>query len=622
MILGFSNSNNIDYCKEGANMRYIGRDHDLLYLKCGHCKKIFVYDRNEFEKKEQRKCPNCDKRGRIIWFYPIAPQTIFMWLPVLFMTALAVGCIFIISFPVFQESYLFNKAVTALNPLFTSILISATFSFLSFLFSQKTYKESGEPNARAETVKRINWVIIMIQCIILIFTMNFIMQTQYCPLEINHSGTGELQQYFGNATGNFASGTGRLFNSQGELVYIGEFKNNLFDGYGKEFELINTVRNTDVSQSYRCVYEGSYKGGVPDGQGREYRYDAEYTFEKDKDVDPNLYYEGQFVEGEYCGYGTLYGIDSKYEGVFFDGEFNGYGSKWFLDSSAKKIYKMEGTYLNGSINGAGKKYYPDGSILFDGTYESGHAVEGTTYLSDGSVRYTGEWDGNNYSGSGTLYWENGNTRFEGNWTDDKRNGSGTSYREDGTIEYIGGWQDNQYSGYGKLYYQDGTTLQYDGRFKNGVKSGNGNGYYRDGTLQYSGAWSSDTWSGQGTWYWENGQPYYKGAFANGQPNGFGTIHSESGTINYEGYCENGLRSGNGTSYDDAGIKNYQGDFLDNQRDGQGISYWPNGNVKYDGGWQAGTYSGEGKEYDENGNLLYEGIFDNGEFVSTSLVAQA
>lgn len=603
-------------------MRYIGRDCDSLYLKCGHCKRISVYDRNEFEKKEQGKCPNCGKGGRIIWFYPIAPQAIFMLLPILIMTALAAGCIFIISFPVFQESYLFNKAVTALNPLFTSILISATFSFLSFLFSQKTSTESGEPNTRAETVKRINWVIIMIECIILIFTMNFIMQTQYCPLEINNSSTEELQQYFGNATGKFASGTGRLFNSQGELVYIGGFKNNLFDGYGKEFELINTVRNTEVSQSYRCVYEGSYKGGMPDGQGREYRYDAEYTFEKGKGVDPNLYYEGQFVEGEYCGYGTLYGIDSKYEGVFFDGEYNGYGSKWFLDSSDKKIYKMEGTYLNGSISGAGKKYYPDGTVLFDGTYESGHAVNGTSYFSDGSVRYTGEWDGSSYSGSGTLYWQNGNTRFEGNWTDDKRSGSGTSYREDGTIEYIGAWQDNQHSGYGKLYYEDGTTLQYDGRFKNGVRSGNGNGYYRDGTLQYSGDWSSDTWSGQGTWYWENGQPYYKGAFANGQPNGFGTIYLESGTINYEGYCENGSRSGHGTSYDDAGIKNYQGDFFDNKRDGQGTSYWPNGNIRYEGDWQAGNYSGEGREYDENGNLLYEGIFDNGEFISSLTDSQA
>lgn len=161
-------------------MRYIGRDCDSLYLKCGHCKRISVYDKNEFEKKEQGKCPNCGKGGRIIWFYPIAPQAIFMLLPILIMTALAAGCIFIISFPVFQESYLFNKAVTALNPLFTSILISAISSFFSFLFSQKTSTESGEPNARAETVKRINWVIIMIECIILILTMNFMIETPFC----------------------------------------------------------------------------------------------------------------------------------------------------------------------------------------------------------------------------------------------------------------------------------------------------------------------------------------------------------------------------------------------------------------------------------------------------------
>lgn len=621
-FLGISNLNNINYCEEGANMRYIGRDNDSLYLKCGHCKRISVYDRNEFKKKEHRKCPNCGKGSRIIWFYPIAPQAIFMLLPILSMTVLDAGCIFVISFPVFQESYLFNKAVTALNPLFTSILISATFSFLSFLFSLKTYTESGAPNAQAKNVNRINLVIIIIECIILIFTMNFIMQTQYCPLEINNSSTGEVQQYFGNATGKFASGSGRLFNSQGELVYIGGFKNNLFDGYGKEFELINTVRNTEDSQSYRCAYEGCYKGGVPDGQGCEYRYDAEYTFEKSKGVDPNLYYEGQFVEGKYCGYGTLYGIDGKYEGVFFDGEYNGYGSKWFLDSSDKKIYKMEGTYLNGSINGAGKKYYPDGIILFDGTYESGKAVEGTSYFSDGNVRYTGAWDGNNYSGNGTLYWKNGNTRFEGDWSDGKRNGSGTSYREDGTIEYIGGWQDGQYCGYGKLYYEDGTTLQYDGRFKDGVKNGNGTGYYRDGTPRYSGDWSSNNWSGQGTWFWENGKSYYEGDFVDGHLDGFGTIYSENGTINYKGNCKNDFRNGYGTSYDDAGIMNYQGDFLDNERDGQGISYWPNGNVKYEGSWQAGNYSGEGREYDENGNLLYEGIFDNGEFISSLLDVQA
>lgn len=597
-------------------MRYIGRDSNSLYLKCGYCKKIFTLDRSTFKKEEYCKCPECHKGSQIIWFYPVKIPKIFKSPPFLIMTALSTAIIFIICFSFFQQFYFFNKAVTALNPLFTSILISALCSFLSFDFSKKVSAKPGGQSGSGEVIKRSDLVAVVVECIMLIFAINIIMETQYCSLEISNPNTGEIQQYFGNATGEFASGAGRLFNSQGKLVYIGGFKNNLFDGYGREFELINTVHNTEVSQSYRCVYEGTYKNGLPDGQGREYRYDAEYTFEKSKDVDPNLYYEGQFVEGKYCGYGTVYNIEAKYEGVFFDGEYNGYGNRWFLESSNKKIYKMEGTYQNGSINGAGKKYYPDGTVLFDGIYENGHSVKGTSYFRDGKIRYAGEFDGNNFNGTGILYWQNGNIRFDGDWVDDKRNGSGTSYREDGTLEYIGAWQEDQYSGYGKLYYEDGITLWYDGRYSNGVLDGNGNEYYRDGTLRYSGNWCLGLWNGQGTWFWENGKPYFEGNFVNGKPHGFGIMYSENGTISYEGYCENGSRYGYGTSYNDASTKDYEGDFLDNERDGQGISYWSNGNIRYAGGWQAGLYSGEGREYDIDGNLLYEGMFSNGELISS------
>lgn len=519
-------------------MRYIGQDIDSLYLKCGHCNRIFVYKKNRFKKKKRSKCPNCGKGRRIIWFYPIKLPEIFISFPFLIMTTLSVAVIFIICTPFFRKFYSFNKAVTALNPLFTSILVSATFSFLSLDLSPKGSTKLGEQNSYPKKVKRRDLVIVVFECILLILAMNIIIQTQYCSLEVNNSTTGEIQQYFGNATGEFASGTGRLFNSQGELVYIGEFKNNLFDGYGKEYELVNTVRNTEASQSYRCVYEGFYKNGMPDGQGCEYRYDAEYTFEKGKDVAPNLYYEGQFVEGEYCGYGTLYGIMSKYEGVFFEGEYNGYGNYWMLNSSDKKVYKVEGTYLNGAINGAGKKYYSDGTILFEGTYKNGIAVKGSSYLNDGNVQYIGEWDGDNYNGRGTLYWQNGNIRFEGNWRNNKRSGRGTSYREDGTIEYVGEWQDGQHAGYGKLYFEDG-TLYYEGRFRAGVENGNGTSYYRDGTPRYSGNWSSGNWNGQGTWFWENGQPYYTGDFVDGQCHGVGTIYRENGTIDYEGIFKDG-----------------------------------------------------------------------------------
>lgn len=599
----------------GIDMRYIGQDKYTLYLKCRHCNKIYSYDKQKFKKKENSKCPGCGKASRFIWFYPIKIPKIFMVPSLLIMTTLSIVIIFIICFPFFQQFYLFNKAVTALNPLFTSILISALCSFLSLDFTFKGFIKSKEQDSSSDSVKRCELVVIVAECIMLIFAINIIMQTQYCSLEIDNPDTGEIQQYFGNATGEFASGMGRLFNNQGKLVYIGGFKNNLFDGYGRRFELINTVHNAEVSQSYRCVYEGLYKDGLPNGEGREYRYDAEYIFEKSDNVDPNLYYEGAFVEGKYCGYGTLYGLDEKYEGVFFDGSLNGYGKKWFLTSSDKKIYKMEGNFLNGSVNGAAKKYYPDGTILFDGSYENGNAVQGTSYANDGSIRYTGEWDGVDYNGKGILYWQDGQIQFDGSWAENMRSGSGTSFREDGTMEYMGAWEKNQYSGYGKLYYEDGTTLQYAGRYNDGIRSGNGEEYYRDGTLRYSGNWNSGVWNGRGTWFWENGEPYYEGDFVDGQPHGIGTIYSDSGVVIYEGECVEGARNGYGTSYN-AGVKEYEGDFLDNKRDGFGTSYWSNGNIQYEGYWQEDNYSGKGKEYDEDGNLLYEEILNNGELISS------
>lgn len=598
-------------------MRYVGQDKGKLYLKCRHCDKIYAYEKDSFIKRNHRKCSDCGKGRLFIWFYPVKiPRILKMLtaLPCLIMVGLSLAIIFITHFPLFQQSYYFNKAITSLNPIMTSLLISALCSFLSFL-SPELFKNKSSDGS--ENIKRSSIIAVLIGGVLLIFAINIIMQTEYCSLEITNPSTGEIQQYFGNATGEYASGKGRLFNSQGELVYIGEFKDNLFDGYGKQFELINTVHNTDNAQSYRCVYEGYYKDGMPHGEGREYRYDAEYTFEKDEDMDPNLYYEGTFVENEYCGYGTLYNLDSKSEGVFFDGVLNGYAKRWYLDSSDKKTNKLEGSYVDGSLNGAGKKYYPDGTILFDGDYKNGRSVRGISYFSDGNIRYTGEWDGNEYEGNGKLYWKSGSIRYDGDWLDDKRTGSGTSYREDGTIEYIGGWSENNYSGYGKLYYEDGTTLQYDGRYNDGVQSGNGNEYYRDGTLRYSGNWASGNWNGQGVWFWENGKPYYEGSFVDGAFHGFGSTYSEDGTPSYEGNFKNGLRNGQGTSYIGAAIKDYEGEFSDDQRSGQGTSYWPNGNVQYTGGWYENLYSGEGQEFDEEGTLLQEGIFSNGEFISSS-----
>lgn len=595
-------------------MRYIGRDKEHVFLKCRHCKKIGTYDREAFEQQKNKKCINCDAGYRIAWGYPVKIPSFLRWSPFLIMTGLSILVIFIICFPPFQRHYYFNKSITALNPLVASILVPALCSVMSII-AEVRFSDTAE-NGKSGWKDRIKLLsVIAVESIALIFIINAVIEVKYHCLEIENAETGEIQQYFGGAIGEFASGKGRLFDSHGNLIYIGEFKDNLYDGVGQKWELIKAIGKTEATQSYQCVYAGAFKKGLPHGQGREFRYDAEYTFQKDEKKSPYLYYEGEFVEGEYCGYGTLYDVDSKYEGMFFNGEANGYVKKWFIDSGDNKLRKMEAIYVNGKVNGDGKKYFSDGKICFDGVYKDGKAVsglwyfmngnlryegelngseyngKGTLYWQDGGIRYEGEWVDNKFSGEGTLYWENGQIRYEGEWVDDKRQGYGTGFWENGKIRYSGYWENDQYSGNGTVYYENGTDIHYEGDFVNNYLQGRGTEYYRNGNPTYEGGWSAGNWNGKGIWYWDNKNKYCDGTFIMGQITGEGILYKKEGPKIYEGYLVNGLRNGWGTSY------------------------WEDGTIQYEGNWSDNMYSGEGTEYDSEGNIINKGIFNAGVLVS-------
>lgn len=587
-------------------MRYMGEDAEYLYLKCGHCKKICVYNKERFKNQTRKKCLKCKSGFRIVWRTPVSIKVpdFLCWSPFLIMTSLSLLVIIIICFPPFQRYYNFNKAITALNPLMASILIPALCSLMSVIaeikpINKSKNKQEQKPNKNEETdglidssKNRIKLLMVVgIESVVLIFIINVIIQTQYCCVEIKNPETGEIQQYFGGSMGDSASGDGRAFDSQGNLIYLGEFKNNLYNGYGEKWEFVETIHKSEVAESYQCVYKGNFKNGFPHGHGCEYRYDAEYDFEKEKGLSPYLYYEGEFVEGKYCGYGTLYSITMVYEGMFFEGEMNGYGRKWFLDTGNSNVYKMEATYINGVLDGAGKKYYPNGKLYFDGIYKDGKAISGSMYFINGSLQYEGKWNGNDYNGKGKLYWKEGNLRYDGSWTDNKRDGYGTSFREDGTLEYSGYWENDQYNGFGISYYEDGTTSHFDGYYKNGILDGSGTEYYRNGIPRYDGNWTSGEWNGEGIWYWENGKIYYEGDF------------------------EKGIEHGKGKIYTKDEVMTYNGEIIQGEKTGYGISYWPDGTIQYEGYWNGNKYSGEGIEYDEEGKVINEGKFEDGKLVS-------
>lgn len=565
-------------------MRYVGKDDTHVYLKCGHCKKVHAYTASGFEEQPEKVCAGCGKPFQMVFFYPVKfPfELLKPWLPPIAMALFSLAFLLALNSKFLLHRYQFNLIVTTSHSLLSSIMVTVIGAVLSESLSR------GPSNSSQSKFNKMMPTLLLIgEAALLIFLINVILTLNYSTLPLNDPDTNELQQYFGATVGGNASGEGRLFDRQGNLVYYGGFNDNKYDGYGVKYELVNDSSSVS-SASYHLVYEGYFKNGQFDGQGREYRYDAKYTFAKDSDEDPNLYYEGEFSNGKYCGSGILYGVEQTYRGGFFDGTYNGYGTRWDLISS--RIYSFIGYFRNGKINGPGIKFYPSGQKYFEGEYEANRGVKGTFYYEDGTQKYTGGLQDDKYNGTGTLYWENGTVKYDGDWNDGKRQGSGTSYREDGTKTYDGGWNNNTYSGYGQEYFEDG-TIYYEGRWDNGQKNGAGTEYYKNGIMRYDGRWKNGNLNGKGRWYWENGELFYDGEFKDGVMSGYGSTFTEQNILEYSGYFENG------------------------KRNGFGISYWPDGETRsYSGEWVDGVRSGQGIEYDQEGNPTKEGIFENGVFV--------
>ena len=593
-------------------MRYVGKDEIHTYLKCGNCKKVYAYETLNLPKAE-KKCAYCGAGYRFLLFAPFNPAVLLPCLPPIIMAIFFSMILFLLSFPPFLQSFQFNQVVTTSNSLFTSITVPLVGSVISILPSIHANKKMQQ------TFKRtIPLLVVLVEVVILIFVMNNIIEANFNTLTFNNSITGEPQQYFGNVIGTVASGEGRLFDHRGNLIYCGSFSNNQYDGYGVKYELINAVHNSVSSGEYECVYEGEFSEGEYTGQGKEYRYDAEYTFEKEPGESTQLYYKGQFLKGKHCGYGTLYETTRKFQGGFFDGNYNGYGTEWFLLDD--DIYRMEGYYINGKMNGQGAKYYPNGQTYFEGEYVDGYGISGIFYYENGTPKYEGDLQLDKYHGDGILYWDNGYIRYKGDWNEGMRQGEGVGYSEKtGLQTYSGGWQKDEWNGYGTQYYADGVTPSYIGYWSNGQESGWGVRYYENNQSEeprkmQEGTWSRGKLNGKGTDYYENGEVRYTGDWVNGDYYGDGEWNWDNGQLYFKGRFENGKIEGNGTTYDRNGIRVYEGDISKNNYNGYGILYWPNQTIKYQGELKEDKYSGFGMEYSEDGELLHEGTFINGEFM--------
>ncbi|CAJ0960713.1 unnamed protein product, partial [Mesorhabditis belari] len=159
------------------------------------------------------------------------------------------------------------------------------------------------------------------------------------------------------------------------------------------------------------TYQGSWLCGKPNGRGI-LRYEDETC------------YEGQFVDGEYHGFGVL--TVPHFTQTEKDSSF----SSFFLGSptmKTEKVTEFKGVFRRGKLCGLGRIRYPNGDF------------------------YEGYCEGNEPHGFGLHQWDRG--KYLGGWKDGKRHGYGVhSTRK---ARYLGEFNNDKLQGRGSRITIDG-----------------------------------------------------------------------------------------------------------------------------------------------------------------------
>ena len=174
--------------------------------------------------------------------------------------------------------------------------------------------------------------------------------------------------------------------------YEGELKNNIPNGKG-----INYYSNGNIQ------YVGDFVNGLFEGKGKYIEEEGNY-------------YIGQFKNGSWYNKGTFYYSNGNilYKGDFIDSKFEGNG-KYFWENG----YSYIGQWKNGLRNGKGKVYYSNGNIKYEGDYVNDKREGYGKYIAENGVYYIGQWKNGLRNGKGTLYFSNGNIKHKGNWINDE-----------------------------------------------------------------------------------------------------------------------------------------------------------------------------------------------------------
>ena len=164
-------------------------------------------------------------------------------------------------------------------------------------------------------------------------------------------GYGEYKSYSYNYFGEFSSGKkhgkGKMEDFIKSSEYIGDFRNDMKEGYGEE-------KYKDGS-----IYKGEFKEDMKDGRGilllqgnRNYGFEGE--FKKDKISGKGKFkwneqkeYIGEWDNNEISGYGIILEGKMRHVGYFLHNVKDGFGATFYVDQNFALLGKWENDLIEG-----------------------------------------------------------------------------------------------------------------------------------------------------------------------------------------------------------------------------------------------------------------------------------
>lgn len=241
--------------------------------------------------------------------------------------------------------------------------------------------------------------------------------------------------------------------NESDYIYYGDTKDNIPNGKGI---LLKSIYENNTKHLFAPIYIGYFKNGLFNGFGFQYK-DASQD-----DIIENFYssytenlkyvgvtfkeYEGYFKDGKFSGIGNMSSIYINPDEDIFngnsnpnnfiekylkinEGEIKSLEEKWQENTDTPIISKLPpldssiyyiGNFSNEKFNGKGKQYNSNNKLIYDGNFSnSEYSGYGKLYYSSGKLKYEGNFSNGKYNGKGTLYEENGKIKFNGNFKNEE-----------------------------------------------------------------------------------------------------------------------------------------------------------------------------------------------------------